>query len=104
MLALVKASVAAVKTASASAPAASARARPAHVRHEDRVADAGPALGRRGSSSSASASCGIARGETKLVASISRRPASARSSMKRGFVAVGIGAASFWRPSRGPTS
>ena len=55
-------------------------------------------------SSSASASCGIALGDTKLVASISRRPASASRSMKRSFASVAIGAASFWSPSRGPTS
>ena len=41
----------------------------------------------RRSSSSASASWGIARGETKLVASISRRPAATSSSMKRELVA-----------------
>ena len=46
----------------------------------------------------------MALGATKLVASISRRPASASSAMKRALVAVGIGVASFWRPSRGPTS
>jgi hypothetical protein len=46
----------------------------------------------------------MARGETKLVASISRRPAATRSSMKRRLVGVGMGADSFCRPSRGPTS
>ena len=46
----------------------------------------------------------MARGATKLVASISRSPASARRPMNRALVAVGIGVASFWRPSRGPTS
>src|SRR5688500_20382010 len=55
-------------------------------------------------SSSASASWGMAFGETKLVASISRNPASATSSMKRSFASVEIGADSFWSPSRGPTS
>ena len=100
----VNASVAAVKTAMASTPAASARSMPALVRDEDRVADAGVRGRGRRSSASASASCGMARGATKLVASISRRPASASSSMNRAFVAVGIGVASFWRPSRGPTS
>jgi hypothetical protein len=55
-------------------------------------------------SSSASASWGIARGATKLVASISRKPASTSSSMKRAFVSVESGVDSFCRPSRGPTS
>jgi len=62
---------------------------------------------RRGSvaiSSSASASWGIAVGATNDVASISRRPASARSSRNRSFVARGVGVASFCRPSRAPTS
>ena len=61
------------------------------VRDEDRVADAGPpgeaapaARRRRRAAGSPSAT-------TKRVASISRRPASARSSMKRALVAVGIG-------------
>ena len=48
MLAWVKASVAAVKTAIASTPAASARSRPRTFGHEDRVANAGPPVdGRR---------------------------------------------------------
>ena len=75
------------------------------VRDEDRVAHAGSPRRARPGASSASASCGMALGATKLVASISRSPASARSSMKRGLgLASGSRAASFWRPSRGPTS
>jgi hypothetical protein len=69
----------------------------------DRVADTGLA-GRSRIGCSASASCGMALGAAKLVASISRRPASASSAMNRTLVSVGIGSASFWRPSRGPTS
>ena len=55
-------------------------------------------------SSSASASWGMARGETKLVASISVRPAAASNSMNRRLSAVGTMPVSFCRPSRGPTS
>jgi hypothetical protein len=55
-------------------------------------------------SSSASASWGIARGETKLVVSISTRPAAARSAMNLALAAGGKTDASFWSPSRGPTS
>ena len=61
------------------------------VRDEHRVADAARDAGGAARSSSASASCGMARGETNDVASISRRPASASSSMKRSLSAVGIG-------------
>ncbi len=53
---------------------------------------------------SASASCGMAAGETKLVASISVRPAARSSEMYSSLVSVGMGDASFCRPSRGPTS
>ena len=60
--------------------------------------------GRRAGPASASASCGTALGETNDVTSTTGRPASARSSTKRTFSAAGTVAASFWRPSRGPTS
>jgi hypothetical protein len=55
-------------------------------------------------SSSASASWGIAFGLTKLVASISRKPAFARRARNSSFCSIAIDAASFWSPSRGPTS
>jgi len=54
--------------------------------------------------SSASASCGTAVGLTNEVASIQRSPAAANDSMNAILAAVGIGVASFCRPSRGPTS
>jgi hypothetical protein len=94
---------AAVKTQTASAPAASARSRPRAFGTSTGYRTPGR-RSRPARSASASASCGTARGATKLVASISRRPASARRPMNRSFAAVGIGDASFWRPSRGPTS
>ena len=77
------------------------------VRDEDGIADAAgqpPGARAAASSASASASCGIALGDTKLVASISRRPAAASRSMKPSLVSSGIAVASFWSPSRGPTS
>ena len=76
----VNASVAAVKTAIASAPARSARSRPRKFGTRTGYRTPG-GRSSRGRSSSASASWGIARGETKLVASISRSPASRRSRM-----------------------
>ena len=103
MLRVVNASVAAVNTASAEAPAARARSNPRRLGTRTGKRRPG-AAGSRGRSSSASANCGIARGETKLVASISARPASASSEMKRTLSSVATGTASFWRPSRGPTS
>jgi hypothetical protein len=86
----VKASVAAVKIARASAPAATARLMPRSfgTRTGKRIAS------RRGSArttSSASASWGIALGRTKLVASISVSPAAPRSSMNRSLSEVVTG-------------
>ena len=105
MLCWVNASVAAVKTAMASTPAGLRAGQPALVRDEDRVPDAGPPRQRAPISSSASASCGMARGDTNDVASISRSPASTSSSMKRSLDRrSGRRPTSFWRPSRGPTS
>src|SRR5690606_27871212 len=54
--------------------------------------------------SAASASCGMRRGLTKLVASIAARPAAPRRSMNSILTAAGTMAGSFCRPSRGPTS
>ena len=59
---------------------------------------------RGGDLGSASASCGIQRGETKLVASMRRSPASASARTSASLSAVGTLRASFWSPSRGPTS
>ncbi len=58
----------------------------------------------RSSTSVWSAICGIHFGETKAVASIARRPASARRSISSSFTAVGTSPFSFCSPSRGPTS
>src|SRR5215217_3221734 len=54
--------------------------------------------------SAASASCGTAFGLTKLVTSMTGRPAAVSASTNAIFALVGIVVASFWRPSRGPTS
>src|SRR5690606_9868825 len=54
--------------------------------------------------SAASASCGTHFGLTKLVASTVRRPVVDRRSMSAILSAAGTCAASFCRPSRGPTS
>ncbi len=54
--------------------------------------------------SSASASCGIHFGETKLVISMRRSPADASASISRTFPESGTVALSFCRPSRGETS
>ena len=53
---------------------------------------------------SASAICGTRRGFTKLATSMRRIPASTARRMNSSFTAVGTEAASFCRPSRGPTS
>src|SRR5262245_26682963 len=53
---------------------------------------------------SASAICGTRRGLTKLATSMRRTPASRARRMNSTFTAVGTLAASFCRPSRGPTS
>src|SRR5581483_4316419 len=58
----------------------------------------------RRSTSALSAICGTQRGETKAPASIARRPASASISMSRTLSAAATVVASFWSPSRGPTS
>src|SRR3954462_9654320 len=52
----------------------------------------------------ASAICGTHFGETKLVTSISVRPASCRRCTSSILTAAGTGAFSFCKPSRGPTS
>ena len=59
----------------------------------ERARDSGPATCAAGAaiSSSASASCGIALGDTKLVASISIKPAATRSSMYSSLSSVEIG-------------
>src|SRR5438445_114063 len=51
--------------------------------------------------SAASASCGIQRGLTKLVISMCSRPVAESASMNAILSDVGIGRASFCRPSRG---
>ena len=51
-----------------------------------------------------SASWWIHFGDTKLVISMSRIPLATSASMKRILSAVATVRASFWRPSRGPTS
>ncbi len=58
----------------------------------------------RRKTSSPSASCGIDRGETNAVASITERPEAESASTNATFTSAGTTAASFWRPSRGPTS
>src|SRR5215208_3769515 len=54
--------------------------------------------------SALSAICGTHFGETKLVTSISVRPASCRRCTRPIFTSAGTGSFSFCRPSRGPTS
>src|SRR5690349_4764346 len=54
--------------------------------------------------SAASASCGTHFGLTKLVASIVRSPHAERRSISAILSAVATKVASFWRPSRAPTS
>src|SRR5579872_197199 len=54
--------------------------------------------------SSASASCGITSGRTKLVTSSRRRPVAPSISISRTLPAVPMISGSFWNPSRGPTS
>src|SRR5215218_6145748 len=56
------------------------------------------------STSSASASCGIALGETNEVASNRLSPAAARASIRAIFSGVGRFVFSLWSPSRDPTS
>src|SRR3954451_17960752 len=56
------------------------------------------------STSSASASCGTARGLTKDVASITLRPVVDSSSISLTFACVGTSACSVCSASRGPTS
>src|SRR6185312_1602515 len=51
-----------------------------------------------------SAICGTHLGDTNAPASTTGRPASARRSISAILVAAGTALASFWRPSRGPTS
>src|SRR3954468_18834198 len=51
-----------------------------------------------------SAICGTHLGDTKLVTSISLRPASCRRWTSSIFTAAGTGSFSFCSPSRGPTS
>ena len=51
-----------------------------------------------------SASWGTQRGETKLVTSISSRPAASRRRMRRTLSSVAMMRVSFWSPSRGETS
>src|SRR5205085_7841012 len=51
-----------------------------------------------------SAICGTHLGDTKLVTSISLRPASCRRCTSSIFTAAGTGSFSFCKPSRGPTS
>ena len=60
--------------------------------------------GSRSTSSAESASAGIHLGETKLVASIRVSPASTRAATRASLPSVGTTRASFWSPSRGPTS
>ncbi len=55
-------------------------------------------------SSSASASWGTHRGETKLVISMRVRPAAQSASMRRRLPSMEMSAASFCKPSRGLTS
>ncbi len=54
--------------------------------------------------SAASAICGTHLGETKLVTSISFRPASCNRCTRPILISTGTGCASFCKPSRGPTS
>src|SRR6185312_68625 len=56
------------------------------------------------STCSASASCGITSGRTKLVTSSRCNPVAPSSSISRTLSAVAITSGSFWKPSRGPTS
>ena len=58
----------------------------------------------RDATSTASASCGIHLGFTKLVISMAGRPVSDRASISATLSVMGIRRASFWRPSLGLTS
>ena len=72
------------------------------VRDEDRVADAGRGDRGRPSGRRRRRAAGSPLGDTNEVASISRRPASASSSMKRALVAVGIDAGLVLEPVARP--
>ena len=96
-------SLAAVKTASLSTPQAIALSKPRSfgTRAEYRIPFARSIPAK---TSAASANCGTHFGLTKLEVSISGNPASERASTRRILSATGTMAASFWSPSRGPTS
>ena len=96
-------SLAEMKTAISFIPAALARSSPFALGHS--ALNVTPSGGFTCSAtSSASASCGIHFGETKLVISMRRRPACTRASMRRSLPRSGTVARSFWRPSRRETS
>ena len=105
MLACANASDAAVNTATASAPAATRALQAAHVGHQHRVADTGPAVRSPAAPRRRRPAAAPRRGETNEVTSTTGRPASARrldeAAPWRPWATI---AASFWRPSRGPTS
>ena len=103
MLAWQKASVAAVKISTCRAPAEIARSYPRSFGTRQ-MKSMSCRSGRAGTSSSASASWGIAFGLTKLVASMRRQPASINRSIRVILSASETGVDSFCRPSRGPTS
>ena len=91
------------KTAISPIPAARARSRPRAFGQS--ALNETPSGGfARWATASASASCGIHLGETKLVISIRRRPLATSASIRRSLLWSGTVARSFWRPSRGPTS
>ena len=102
-------SLALMKTAISFIPASFARSRPRAFGQSALKATRGRADGARApstnsASSSASASCGIHFGETKLVISIRASPAATSASMSRSLPESGTVAFSFCRPSRGDTS
>ena len=98
-----KLSVADPKTAMPLTPAAWARSSPARfgTRTGYRTPGVGASMGKR---ASASPSWGTHLGDTKDVASTVRSPAATSRRMNSALVVVGTEAASFCRPSRGPTS
>ncbi len=82
-------SVADSTTAISRAPAARARSRPFRLGTSTEVRRSGSAALTCATSSAASAICGTARGDTKLVASTLGTPASASRRIRRSFSCVG---------------
>ena len=103
MLRRLKVSLAAVKTAISRAPAARASSKP--VRLGTSTGSRTPSgFATRRRTSSEPAICGTHFGETKAPTSTTGRPAATSRSQKATRSSTERGAASFCRPSRGPTS